>query len=58
MLQYYTLYSITLLKYYTVLFIDIPASPVAGPTHLEIESIAPNQTFPADDGAGMAGQVS
>ena len=52
------LYSITLLQYDTVLFVDIPASLVAGPTHLEAQSMAPNQTFPADDGAGVAGQVS
>ena len=52
------LYSITLLQYYTILFVDIPASLVAGPTHLEAQSMAPNQTFPADDGAGVAGQVS
>ena len=51
------LYSITLLQYDTVLFVDIPASLVAGPTHLEAQSMAPNQTFPADDGAGVAGQV-
>ena len=51
------LYSITLLQYDTILFVDIPASLVAGPTHLEAQSMAPNQTFPADDGAGVAGQV-
>ena len=51
------LYSITLLQYDTILFVDIPASLVAGPTHLEAQSMAPNQTLPADDGAGVAGQV-
>ena len=51
------LYSITLLQYYTILFVAIPASLVAGPTHFEAQSMAPNQTLPADDGAGVAGQV-
>ena len=52
------LYSITILQYDTVLFVEIPASLEAGPTHLEAQSMAPNQTLPADDGAGVAGQVS
>ena len=51
------LYSITLLQYETVLFVDIPAPLEAGPTHLEAQSMGPSQTLPTDDGAGVAGQV-
>ena len=53
-----TLQNYTVLDYYNMMryfFERFP--PVAGPAHLEVDSMAPGQTFPADDGAGVAGQV-
>ena len=51
------LYSITVLQYDIVLSCGVPTFPVAGVAHLDFDSMTPVQTLPADDGAGVAGQV-
>ena len=46
----------TLLQYVTVLFVDIPTSPIAGLTHLEVESWHPARHFPQMTVQGWLGR--